>query len=151
VCVRYYVVTLHTGIFHVKDRRPCWMAFSHRSLKNDPRMKIIRSLSCVSTFERTNIYRSMKVQRSLLLRAYVITFVLTNIDQSILGVQTQHDKLLVWNGNSFLSQENMYSVRLVMCMQIGDQLIIERATKTVLIVILMCHSLPNNQPFVMQR
>jgi hypothetical protein len=36
----------------VKDRRPCWMAFSHRSLKNDPLLKIIRSISCVRAILR---------------------------------------------------------------------------------------------------
>jgi hypothetical protein len=50
-----FTLAQYLRIFYVKDRRPCWMAFSHRSLKNDPRMKMNWSLSCVRTFERSYV------------------------------------------------------------------------------------------------
>jgi hypothetical protein len=56
-----FTVVQYLGIFYVKERRPCWMAFSHLSLKSDPRMITTRSLSCVRILE--NICNSGKTSK----------------------------------------------------------------------------------------
>jgi hypothetical protein len=65
-----FTLVQYLRIFYVKERRPCWMAFSHRSLKNDPRMKMKWSLSCVRALLRTYMFY-IYVEERALLRTYM--------------------------------------------------------------------------------